>query len=51
LEGEVPTPINPPKGCRFHPRCPAATEVCGVDEPAFVEHKPDHWAACWHVEL
>jgi peptide/nickel transport system ATP-binding protein/oligopeptide transport system ATP-binding protein len=51
LEGEVPTPINPPKGCRFHPRCPVATEVCGVNEPAFVEHKLDHWAACWHVEL
>jgi oligopeptide/dipeptide ABC transporter ATP-binding protein len=48
LEGEVPTPINPPKGCRFHPRCRAATEQCSRDEPPLTEHKPDHWAACWH---
>ena len=51
LEGEVPTPINPPTGCRFHPRCSAATEQCGLEEPPLVEHKPDHWAACWHVNL
>ncbi|MEJ2512856.1 MAG: ABC transporter ATP-binding protein [Anaerolineales bacterium] len=51
LEGEVPTPINPPTGCRFHPRCSAATEQCGLEEPPLVEHKPDHWAACWHVKL
>jgi peptide/nickel transport system ATP-binding protein/oligopeptide transport system ATP-binding protein len=51
LEGEVPTPINPPKGCRFHPRCPKATEQCKLEEPPLIEHKPDHWAACWHVNL
>jgi peptide/nickel transport system ATP-binding protein/oligopeptide transport system ATP-binding protein len=51
LEGEVPTPINPPKGCRFHPRCRAATEQCALEEPSLEEHKPDHWAACWHVKL
>ena len=51
LEGEVPTPINPPKGCRFHPRCSAATEQCKLDEPPLTEHRPDHWAACWHVKL
>lgn len=51
LEGEVPTPINPPKGCRFHPRCSAATEKCKLEVPHFVEHQPDHWAACWHVKL
>jgi oligopeptide/dipeptide ABC transporter ATP-binding protein len=51
LEGEVPTPINPPKGCRFHPRCRAATEQCALEEPPLKEHKPDHWAACWHVKL
>lgn len=51
LQGEVPTPINPPKGCRFHPRCSAATEQCKLEEPPFIEHKPDHWAACWHVKL
>jgi peptide/nickel transport system ATP-binding protein/oligopeptide transport system ATP-binding protein len=51
LEGEVPTPINPPKGCRFHPRCRAATEQCSLEEPLLKEYKPDHWAACWHVKL
>lgn len=50
LEGEVPTPINPPKGCRFHPRCPLATEQCQKEEPILTEYKPDHWAACWHVK-
>ena len=51
LEGEVPTPINPPAGCRFHPRCSAATERCGKEEPPLTEYRPEHWAACWHVEL
>lgn len=51
LEGEVPTPIDPPSGCRFHPRCTAASEKCGKEEPPLIEHKPDHWAACWHVKL
>ncbi len=51
LQGEVPTPINPPKGCRFHPRCPAATEQCEVEEPLLTEYKPEHWAACWQVDL
>ena len=51
LEGEVPTPINPPKGCRFHPRCTAATEQCEVEEPPLIECKPDHWAACWNINL
>ncbi|HSR20234.1 MAG TPA: ABC transporter ATP-binding protein [Anaerolineales bacterium] len=49
LEGEVPTPINPPSGCRFHPRCSLATEVCAAEEPAFLQHGLDHWAACWHI--
>ena len=51
LEGEVPTPINPPSGCRFHPRCSMATEKCEQEEPLLTEYKPDHWAACWHVKL
>ncbi|MFC2063509.1 ABC transporter ATP-binding protein [Chloroflexota bacterium] len=51
LQGEVPTPINPPSGCRFHPRCTAATRQCSMEEPPLMEHKPDHWAACWHVEV
>lgn len=51
LEGEVPTPINPPSGCRFHPRCSMATEQCKQEEPLLTEYNPDHWAACWHVKL
>jgi len=50
LKGDVPSPLNPPKGCRFHPRCPVAIDKCSVDEPVFKESKPDHWAACWLVE-
>ncbi len=47
LKGDVPSPLNPPKGCRFHPRCPVAVEQCSRDEPVFRELGPDHWAACW----
>jgi peptide/nickel transport system ATP-binding protein/oligopeptide transport system ATP-binding protein len=50
LTGDVPSPLNPPKGCRFHPRCPIAVEQCKVDEPVFRQVKPDHWVACWLVE-
>ena len=50
LEGDVPSPLNPPGGCRFHPRCPVALDVCGQEEPAFREVSPDHWVACWRVE-
>src|SRR5215467_2879397 len=48
LEGDVPSPISPPTGCRFHPRCRYATEICTTDEPALVQHGPDHLAACHH---
>ncbi len=51
LEGEVPTPINPPAGCRFHPRCPAVTAECRTKEPHLTEYRENHWAACWHVIL
>jgi peptide/nickel transport system ATP-binding protein/oligopeptide transport system ATP-binding protein len=47
LPGDVPSPLNPPSGCRFHPRCPVAIEKCKTDEPPFEEMKPGHWAACW----
>jgi oligopeptide transport system ATP-binding protein len=48
LEGDVPSPINPPDGCRFHPRCRYATEICALQEPPLIEHIPDHLAACHH---
>ena len=47
LKGDVPSPLNPPAGCRFHPRCPVAIEKCSHDEPPFIEVSPDHWVACW----
>lgn len=46
LEGDIPSPMNPPKGCRFHTRCPYATEKCKQSVPEFKEHEPGHWAAC-----
>lgn len=49
LKGDVPSPLNPPKGCRFHPRCPLAMEICQEKEPLFKESEPLHWAACWKV--
>ncbi len=50
LKGDVPSPLNPPKGCRFHPRCPVAIDKCSVEEPVFKEVKPDHSVACWLAE-
>jgi peptide/nickel transport system ATP-binding protein/oligopeptide transport system ATP-binding protein len=49
LQGDVPSPLNPPSGCRFHPRCPVAFEPCAVYEPPFEQVSPDHWVACWRV--
>jgi oligopeptide/dipeptide ABC transporter ATP-binding protein len=46
LKGDVPSPLNPPRGCRFHPRCPVAIEICSQVEPPFIEVSPDHWVAC-----
>jgi oligopeptide/dipeptide ABC transporter ATP-binding protein len=46
LSGDVPTPINPPSGCRFHPRCPHVMERCRFEEPEFTEKSPGHFTAC-----
>ncbi len=50
LQGDVPSPLNPPGGCRFHPRCPVAMEHCKLEEPPFREVSSNHWIACWRVE-
>jgi oligopeptide/dipeptide ABC transporter ATP-binding protein len=50
LTGDVPSPLNPPQGCRFHPRCPVAMDICKQEEPKFKEAVPGHWTACWKVE-
>ena len=46
IEGELPDPANPPRGCYFHPRCPYAEAICREQEPPLVEVAPDHIAAC-----
>jgi oligopeptide/dipeptide ABC transporter ATP-binding protein len=48
LEGDVPSPINPPSGCRFHPRCRYATQVCKEIEPPLTDYGNGHLAACHH---
>ncbi len=46
IHGDPPSPADPPPGCRFHPRCPVAIEVCRRDDPPLREVAPGHWAAC-----
>jgi peptide/nickel transport system ATP-binding protein/oligopeptide transport system ATP-binding protein len=49
LKGEVPSPLDPPAGCRFHPRCPVAQDICSKEEPQFIETRPEHRVACFDV--
>ncbi len=48
LKGDVPSPVNPPSGCRFHTRCPMMTDICKEQEPEFKDYGGGHLAACWH---
>jgi oligopeptide/dipeptide ABC transporter ATP-binding protein len=49
LSGEMPSPVEPPSGCHFHPRCPVAMGHCAVQRPELIEVTPGHWVACWRV--
>ena len=49
LEGDIPSPVNPPKGCKFHTRCKYCTEICTQVVPEMRELRPEHFVACHHV--
>ena len=51
LEGDIPSPANPPKGCNFNTRCPVAFDRCFEEEPEYIEVRQGHWAACHLVTL
>ena len=50
LKGDIPSPANPPKGCRFHTRCPYAKEICKHVTPEYREYEPGHFASCHLLE-
>ena len=50
LQGDVPSPLNPPSGCRFHTRCPLAFDRCSAEEPVLKDYGDEHYAACWLLE-
>lgn len=50
IDGAVPNLVNPPSGCRFHPRCPLAMDVCSKEDPPLRDFGKDHWAACYQLE-
>ena len=50
LEGDIPSPVNPPKGCKFHTRCKYCTEICMQVTPAWEELRPEHYVACHHAK-
>jgi len=50
LEGDVPSPVDPPSGCRFHPRCPYAMDICSEKEPVFKDYGDEHFASCHLLE-
>ena len=50
LEGDVPSPANPPQGCNFNTRCPVAMDICHQEEPEFKEVEDGHWVACYRVQ-
>ena len=50
IKGDVPSPIDLPAGCRFHPRCPLKKTICSEEEPPLKEFGPRHWAACHYAD-
>ncbi len=49
LKGDVPSPVNPPKGCNFNTRCPEVMDICYEKEPEYKEVSSEHWVACHRV--